>query len=109
MTHVEKAARRKAIAAAIAAGTPIAQACQQHGVSLSCGYGACRAHGVCVPASPRPSVMRILALLLTEPGRSLSDIAREMGRSRQRVQQIYAGALAAGVPITKRRESEECD
>lgn len=50
--------------------------------------------------------LHVVGLMFTEPDATLSEIARMVGVSRQRVWTLYHKALEAGIPVPSRARSE---
>lgn len=106
MTHKESRERSKAIAAEIEAGMPTVEAMKKFDVSRSTISAACRVNRVKMPgmqgALPRPKTYQMIADLINTDD-SFQKIADRNDVSPQRVQQIHARCLEAGVPVRVRQ------
>lgn len=80
----------------------VSSACLKFGVSVSHVYTSLRETGIDLPDLPpkyRNKVCRYRVLKLILDGRSYSDIARELGVSRQRISQYAQMAEKAGFEL----------
>ncbi|WP_413936347.1 hypothetical protein [Nitrospira sp. BLG_1] len=88
MTHEERRIRRKQIASDVLAGKKPSEVCKKYQCSSAYAYDACREHGVpyrCYEQK-NPSTLKIAKLLLDGFGQS--DVARQLGVTRQRIGQV---------------------
>lgn len=105
LSHPERKSRRAQIAAAVKREKlTAAEASERFGVSIHTVWSACREHDV-IPEmfqNRMPSAYCILARLLK--GESQADIARDLGISRQAVNQVKQRAIEAGIEIPRKRK-----
>lgn len=101
MTHKERTERRALAAAMIREGKPIPEVCSLVGLSEQTVQQACREFGAEYRTRPVGATMRVVAALF-DGAKSMNVIGVELGVSRQRVQQIHAEAVEAGVPLPAR-------
>lgn len=103
MTHPERAARRKKIAAFVAGGGTVQDAVRTFGLSYSQVQKACWENGTDIPAVKpiKRTTFQIIAALCTTD-ESLAKIAARFGISKQRVGQVYHTCRAAGIPVRVR-------
>ena len=110
VTREQRARRRRRIADAIRRGVPFGEAVGLFGVSIPSVKLACAEFGVSAKVAPYGNSvvgsMRILRELL-DPRWTLSDVARRLGLSRQRIHQVFRDAVLAGVPGLPQRGAEE--
>jgi transposase len=99
LTHSERFARRRAIAAYVAAGNSTQQAAVHFGVGLPTVRNACnefrteypRENGNSIQIPPLKVVVEIVK------GKADSDIAKQFGLSRQRVYQVRKKVAESGL------------
>lgn len=101
MTHAERKARRGEMARAVAAGGSLSDTATLFGVPPNQVYRACREFGVESRVRGDGAVYRVVAALCNTRN-SFAAVALATGVSRQRVGQIYAACVAAGVPVRPR-------
>jgi hypothetical protein len=105
LSYAERAARRKEIAAFVAAGATTAEAAAKFGVSRGRAWAACRENGVTLPAAETqttaPATYQIIAALCAG-GETLTSIAARHAVTKQRVSEIYSACRAAGIPVRRR-------
>jgi hypothetical protein len=117
MTHLQRTKRRKKMAEEVQRLMArkidpeecLRRVSDKHLASIATVRGACREHGVNLPRKFSPvmamSSLEIIAEL--QAGRRGTDIAKERGISRQRVDQIRRQAEQAGlVPPGPRRRTQ---
>jgi hypothetical protein len=113
LSHKQRAARRKAIAAAVKESLDMGQDVEstlsrvagEHNVTVPFVRTVCKYRRVKIPRLPtakqKGSTYDIIALLMREPAQqsemTLAEIAKKYGLSRERVRQIKQRALEAGV------------
>lgn len=106
LTQKERAARRRRIAARCRAGATLAEVMAEFGVSETMVERACAAHGAKVARRVRTEETAAVTLAivadLCNTADAVAAIGRRHGVSRQRVQQLHAAALAAGIPVRPR-------
>lgn len=111
MTHADRVELRKEIAAAVAAGKSISEACVEFSVSSPTAYGACRENGVKPARHPKamkgiPKAVRIIAALF-KGDENQAKIAENLRVSRQFVSQVAIAARSVGLPVNAAEDSPE--
>lgn len=104
LTHEERAARRKKIAAYCRRRT-CAEAAIEFGVSTSTVHSACQEHGVVYRSAysePAPTKLQLVAALVNTTT-SLTELARQHRVSRQAVHLFKNKCVAAGLKVLPRR------
>ena len=104
LTHIDRSERRKQMAAEVKAGKSLAQVARKYGVMELTVRLAVRIHGVQmkkVVADCNTSTLEILGRLLA--GEKQSAIARDVGCSRENVNDIAKRARKAGIFVPKPR------
>lgn len=101
LTHDERRLRREKIAMMAKNGASRTELVRRFGVGISTIREACSAYGVPVPPSDRlGSIGRkslLVAKLLTVDGKSQSEVAKELGVSRQYVHQVANMMVEVGL------------
>lgn len=92
---VERGARRKRMAM-FAQKNGVDAAAQEFGVSIGTVYGACRENGINLARKPQEAELMLVITRKLLDGERQSDIARELGVSRQYVSQVKHRAIEAG-------------
>lgn len=94
--------RRSAVERRLKAGDSAADAAAATGTSIGYVYKVARDAGIKLPMVGRPSGNYEVLAALFDPTRSMAEIAEEHNVAKQRVQQIYARAKEAGIPVPAR-------
>lgn len=96
MTHDDKRIRRQVVAEYLRNPAHTKQmACEKFGVSLTYVKIACTEHSVNF-GKPIPSPNSFAVMRELWNGKTQSDVARELGITRQRVEQICKAAIEGG-------------
>ena len=105
LSHRQRAARRRQIAAEVLDNGSVSAAARRHGVTIATVISCCRAAGF-HPRAPLPTerALRALRCILTSR-KSFIAIAREIGLSLPRVYQLAHSARAAGFDVPGPRET----
>jgi transposase len=95
VTLEERAARRKEMAM-FAKKNGVDAAAQEFGVSIGTVYGACRENGISLVRRPQQAELMLVITRNLLDGERQSDIATELGVSRQYVSHVKHRAIEAG-------------
>lgn len=111
MTRATNFERRKEIAASVAGGKTVSDACREFSVSAPTVYNACKENGV-KPTRPAkamrgiPKAVQIIAALF-KGEENQNRIAENLRVSRQFVSQVAIAARKVGIPVNAAEDIPE--
>jgi DNA invertase Pin-like site-specific DNA recombinase len=112
MTHPQRLVRRMMIAEEVRRGMDLAQVAKEYKVSYATVFAACQEHGVKWEKPKKETVahrsIAILSEILKNPDKSFTELAKDLGVSKQRVSGIYHEALKVEFPGLEKERGMEC-
>lgn len=108
MTHEERAARRALLAKAVEAGESVFDVAGRFGVSAQTVHAAAKAAGLKWANGRRVSAPGAFAVLAAvwDGERTMLEVARQFGVSKQYVSLVYRDAVRAGLPVPRRSRND---